>query len=200
MRCGVKTDGRFQSGEQHPKHVAWSVLGAKLDLLDLHGLVLLKATYRKEGNYRYIDAVCGHCQQQKRYAVDNLLAKKTTRCVCQRGRKYPMDGRARRLGLRYDCMVQRCERETHVSWKDYKGRGIKVLFKSREEFVFWALEKWPDTDFKHLDFDRTDNDGHYEKGNLQLVSRKKNLANRFRKKPSTSSTLDLATDSPVKTA
>jgi hypothetical protein len=85
-------------------------------------------------------------------------------------------------------MVQRCERDTHCSSHNYKGRGIRVLFKSRAEFVLWALNKWPHTDFIGLDFDRRDNDDHYSKRNLRLVTRSINLLNRRKRKSSTSST------------
>jgi hypothetical protein len=74
-------------------------------------------------------------------------------------------------------MVQRCERDTHWQSHDYKGRGIKVLFPSREAFVRWAMETWPDEDFKGLEFDRIDNDGHYSPDNLRLVTSRENKLN-----------------------
>lgn len=75
-------------------------------------------------------------------------------------------------------MVQRCERDSHKQSKNYKGRGIKCLFKSREQFVKWALAKWPNEDFIGKEFDRIDNDGHYEPGNLRLVTPTENHENR----------------------
>jgi hypothetical protein len=125
-----------------------------------------------------IDVTCSVCVQRFTIHADNIRTGKTRSCRCQRKRKYGNDPRVETLGRRYDAMVQRCERYTHVSSHRYKGRGIKVLFASREAFVRWALETFPDTDFKGLDFDRIDNDGHYEPGNLRLVDRSTNLKNR----------------------
>jgi hypothetical protein len=58
------------------------------------------------------------------------------------------------------------------------GRGIRVEFGSREQFIRWALEMWPGETFKGKDFDRVDNDGHYSPNNLRLVTRAENLRNR----------------------
>ena len=110
--------------------------------------------------------------------MDNVLGGKTTNCTCQR--KYGGDPRARTLGQRYDAMVQRCRRWSHVSSHNYKGRGIEVRFASREDFVRWALAKWPTASFKGVDIDRINNDGHYEPSNLRLATRSENLRNRSR--------------------
>jgi hypothetical protein len=75
-------------------------------------------------------------------------------------------------------MMQRCYKTTHVSSQDYKGRGIKVLFENRRDFVTWAVTQWPEETFKGKDFDRRDNDGDYSKENLRLVTRSENLLNR----------------------
>jgi hypothetical protein len=74
-------------------------------------------------------------------------------------------------------MVQRCHRDTHKQVKDYRDRGIKVEFTSREEFIRWALEKWPDETFKKKEFDRIDNNGNYSKENLRLVTSSENKLN-----------------------
>lgn len=87
------------------------------------------------------------------------------------------DPRAKMLRARYHAMIQRCYKDTHVSSVNYKGRGIKVLFTSLGDFVQWALDLWPTTNFKGLDFDRIDNSGHYSKENLRLVTRLMNLRN-----------------------
>jgi hypothetical protein len=170
--------GKFPSGEQHPKVVPWPVLEKKLDELQLNGLTILKQTYQRGGKYRLIDALCAYCKEKQTYNLDSLLSGLTTGCMCQRNRKYGGDPRAEVLGRRYDCIVQRCTRGSHKQSKDYKGRGIRCLFKSREHFIRWALETWPDSDFKGLEFDRKDNNGHYSPDNLRLVSSRENHLNR----------------------
>jgi hypothetical protein len=162
--------GKFPSGPEHPKAVPWRELERKIDALKLNGLTVLKGTYQTINSHRFIDAVCNYCKEQKRYHVDALLRGLTTGCMCQRNLKYRGDPRAKMLGLRYDCMVQRCYRESHKQHKDYKGKGITVLFDSREHFVRWALETFPDTDFKGLEFHRVVDLGPYSPDNLILLT------------------------------
>jgi hypothetical protein len=98
--------------------------------------------------------------------------------MCLRNTKFGGDPRVHTLGARYDAMVQRCNRDTHVSSHRYKGRGIEVRFETREVFIRWALATYPDSDFKKLVFDRIDNNGHYEPSNLRLTTYSVNLRNK----------------------
>ncbi len=119
---------------------------------------------------------CTVCGRAKWVLVTNVRGDRVRNCLCRRGKYH--DPRAKTLGSRYDAMVQRCYRGTHVSSHRYKGRGIRVLFSSREVFVRWALETFPSSDFIGMDFDRIDNAGHYEPNNLRLATRSENLLNR----------------------
>lgn len=176
----IPTTGRFKSGSSHPRYKTDSALFAKLEKSPL-GYLTLTGRMAKEPRRRYCEAVCSQCKELHWLEVYNVLSGKTTNCKCQRARKYPIGSPAGVLGQRYDAMIQRCCRWTHVSSKNYKGRGIKVEFLSREIFVKWALQKFPIKDFKGLDFDRIDNDGNYSPSNLRLVSRSVNLRNKSRK-------------------
>lgn len=169
---------RFRSGSSHPRYRSDEVLLQELEKHALTSLALTGRIKQGERSRRYCEALCSECETLQWILVDNILSGKTTNCRCQRHRKYPIGSPAETLGRRYDAMVQRCERDTHVSSHNYKGRGIKVLFRSREDFIGWALAKWPDETFKGKDFDRIDNDGHYSRRNLRLVSRSTNLRNR----------------------
>jgi hypothetical protein len=170
--------GKFAAGELHPKFVSWQELEKKLDLLKLNGLTIQKETFRREGNYRLIDAECSYCGKRKKYYLDSLLKGSTSGCACQRNRKYGGDPRAEILGERYDCIIQRCYHDSHKQSKDYKGKEIECEFISREHFIKWALAKWPNTDFRGLEFDRIDNQGNYSADNLRLVTSKENHLNR----------------------
>jgi len=174
---GHATNGKFLSGSQHPRASNLKDVELRLSKMDLGTRRVVEGSIRREKSNRKVDLVCKVCKVRKSYWVDSLLTRKSKNCLCQRNRKYH-DQRAHTLGVRYDAMVQRCNRWTHVSSHRYKGRGIKVLFESREQFIRWALEKFPDTDFKGLDFDRIDNDGDYEPENLRLATRSENLRNR----------------------
>jgi hypothetical protein len=161
------------------KVMSTSELEAALAQYDLGTLSLVPGTlHKKKKYYLAIHATCSACNNTWEIHVSSIKSGATTNCRCQRGRKYGGDPRAEMLGRRYDCIVQRCTRDTHKQSKDYKGKGIKCLFKSREHFVKWALAKWPDTDFEGLEFDRIDNAGHYEPGNLRLTTSRENHMNR----------------------
>jgi hypothetical protein len=165
------------SGSLHPKAIDLAARETELRQLSLGTLTIIQGSIRREGRSRQVvDARCSACRRTFTIDAGNIRGGRTRSCRCQRNRKYN-DPRAEMLGLRYDAMVQRCERDTHKQSRDYKGRGIKVLFESREAFVRWAVEKWPDTDFKGLEFDRIDNNGHYAPDNLRLVTSRQNKLN-----------------------
>jgi hypothetical protein len=173
----LKNSEKPNSRPQFPKGTPLSVVEAAVMKLPLIGLTIHPGSIYRDKGYRMVSVTCLFCKKTKKLSVDSLLAGKTRGCSC-RPRKYGGDPRAHILGQRYDCIVQRCERDSHKQSKDYKGRGIKNKFKSRKHFVKWALAKWPDTDFKGLEFDRIDNDGHYEPANLRLVTSTENHENR----------------------
>jgi hypothetical protein len=183
-RSGLLKKGRFTSGQPAHNRLNLSALIIRAESVSILGLELFPQTLRREGNgYFMVQTKCLHCGTVREKELRNLEKGFSSKCQCQHPSKvqnqYPGISPAvvRSLAARYQAMKQRCEKDTHVSSHRYKGRGIKCLFESRQEFITWALEKWPGETFKRKDFDREDNDGHYEKGNLRLVSRTVNLLN-----------------------
>ena len=55
---------------------------------------------------------------------------------------------------------------------------IKVLFKSRHHFIQWVLQNLPHPTYCGMEIDRINNDGHYEPGNIRLVTRKQQNQNK----------------------
>lgn len=83
-------------------------------------------------------------------------------------------------GHRYTGIVSRCYDPNHRAWPNYGGRGIGLHEPWRADRVAFfryavTLHGWDDAG---LDLDRIDNDRGYEPGNLRLVSRRTNAANR----------------------
>ena len=122
----------------------------------------------------------------------NLRGGKTTRCdACAkkksqatRQKQYwgyadicPDVQHRRRLLARISSVLQRCNNPKCSVYKHYGGRDIQCKFKDRKEFLAYllTLDGWDNPDY---DLDRTNNEGHYEPGNLRFVSRKDNVANR----------------------
>jgi hypothetical protein len=144
--------------------------------LNTPNLIVFPLTIKVTGKGNYTMQVkCKKCGLIQWKWLHNLEAGKSG-CRCSVHSKYN-DPRASMLGARYQAMIQRCHQTTHVSDHNYRQRGIRVIFSSREDFITWALKNWPHETFKGKDFDRKDNNGDYSKDNLRLLTRSQNLRN-----------------------
>ena len=185
----VTTSGRTEA-KSSSRGLAWnrldlSRLVERARLLTVTGLTIFPETIRRTGpGYFGVLTECQSCNKREEKDLRNMEKGMSSKCRCQRGGERAAYGIptaiSKSLGSRYNAMIQRCYKDTHVSICHYLGRGIEVEFQSRREFILWALEKWPNETFKRKDFDREDNNGNYSKGNLRLVSRSVNLLNRRR--------------------
>lgn len=81
---------------------------------------------------------------------------------------------------RFNALRGRCENPKTVSYPRYGGRGIECRIE-RNEFIEWFLRE-ARGDFT-LEVDRIDNDGHYEIGNLQLLTHAENVRKGYRQVP-----------------
>ena len=159
----------------------------QLERLHLPTLKLFWPVFRK-GGYIRVMAECMVCHSKREYLTDNLLAGKTTKCRCLRGVKYERNPLAAIFGERFDAIKQRCENPYDANYPLYGGRRIYCRFVNREEFVRYMLDLCKSdtpnvttTDqLKQLYIDRIDNNGHYEPGNLRLVSNRENNCNQRR--------------------
>jgi len=79
------------------------------------------------------------------------------------------------------CQKSRCECKKTPYYKNYGGRGIVVKYSSRE-FVGWWREQMKTFFGKNPTIDRIDNDGNYEFGNIQILSKSENTKKRLRER------------------
>ena len=79
----------------------------------------------------------------------------------------------------FGTIKQRCNNPNRNQYKDYGGRGIKVLFESSDEFVDYIVDVLK-IDPRGLEIDRVNNNGNYEKGNIRFVTPQENCNNRRR--------------------
>ncbi len=77
-------------------------------------------------------------------------------------------GRLRRI---YGSMKNRCNNLKHDHYKNYGGRGIELKF-TIDEFIDYVVNDLQ-IDPRGLEIHRIDNDGHYEKGNIEFLTSKK---------------------------
>ena len=165
-KSSQKTDGLFRSGKLHPK---W--LGSKLP--EIKGAVfgsvtVLSSQIHRVNGSAYVKARCALTGTTKLTSLSNLKHGKTTSFLKNGRRPTP---HAEVLGRRYDAILARCTDPAHKCWESYGGRGIKLLFKTRMEFIQWVSEHLPHPDYKGAEIDRVDNNGHYAPGNLRLATR-----------------------------
>ncbi len=123
----------------------------------------------------YVTMRCGVCGTVRDRLTENLLLGRITNCRCV-PRKH-IDRREIPLQSRYYAMDRRCNNPAHPDYKSYGGRGIQNRFSSPQEYVAYIIANFPLKDYSRLHVDRIDNDGHYEPGNLRIVSAMENTAN-----------------------
>ncbi len=81
------------------------------------------------------------------------------------------------LRIVFSGMNRRCTDPEHKSYKWYGGCGIRVCFKSFDDFFDYVTNDLK-IDPRGLTIDRIDNSGNYEKGNIRFVSQAENNRNK----------------------
>ena len=81
------------------------------------------------------------------------------------------------LGFIYIGMIRKCNNPDCKDYKYYGARGIKVCFKSLDDFRDYVMNVLQ-VDPRGLTIDRINNDGSYEKGNIRFVSQAENNRNK----------------------
>lgn len=119
--------------------------------------------------------VCA-CGAEKIILGASLRQKKSRSCGCahreglrKRNRKHGLAARGKKLSpelVAYYGAKDRCRSDKNKAFHNYGGRGIEFRFTSFKEFID-HIGKKPSSE---LSLDRTDNDGHYEKGNVRWAS------------------------------
>lgn len=83
----------------------------------------------------------------------------------------------RHLWILFRDIKYRCNNPNFAGYKYYGGRGIKCLFRNTDEFRNYVIDELQ-IDPRGLQIDRIDNNGHYERGNIQFVSAACNMRKR----------------------
>src|SRR5262245_46745098 len=148
--------------------------------------------YGKDRHHHYYLCTCS-CGGVKKVKRGCLITGHTRSCGClayesrvQNIRKSNGRGirhghtRGRSITTEYNAyqnMKTRCTNRKNRAWKNYGGRGIRVLYKNFEEFLAdLGLKPSPE-----LTVDRINNDGNYEPGNCRWATYKEQNQNKRRK-------------------
>lgn len=90
------------------------------------------------------------------------------------------------VARRFTNMDQRCNNPKNTHYKEYGGRGIKLLYKSAVDlyldFADEIREYAKTHELRDCTFDRIDVNGNYEKSNLRIASQTIQSTNTTRKK------------------
>lgn len=134
----------------------------------------------------YVTSRCLSCGTVKDVSLRMMEVGRTTMCkACSTRQRHGRQGRLivdtqakQQLQRRAAAMRQRCTNPKDRAYKNYGGRGVEFRFPSVRACVEYVLEHLPLEDYSGVDIDRSNNDGHYEPGNLRLATRAENLRNR----------------------
>ena len=158
------------------------IISAKNSHLSFDLSSLRQVEYGKKARKHWVvNGSCSICGCEKPYNVDNIVRGLSTKCKCLRRRLYFSDEEVL-LGKRYDAMKQRCRNTGTDMQKNYGARGIKNRFRNRRHFIDYIKNHLPHKDYIDVEIDRIDTNGHYEEGNLRLVTKKENLKNKRKKR------------------
>lgn len=132
------------------------------------------------GGKRLYRCVCD-CGNEVDVQGVNLKTENTQSCGCLRADRSVLASRTH--GLRQHPLYtawantrQRCTNPNNPSWKNYGGRGITIC-DEWDEFTSYLdyVKSLPGYD-TGMDLDRIDNDGNYEPGNVQWLTRAQHSA------------------------
>lgn len=121
----------------------------------------------------YVLTQCQKCGAIRWIERNSLTSGHSKGCQhCSQPRKVP-----KWLQRRLQAAKQRCENPKDHGYPNYGGRGIKFGFPSVEAAGLYIIHKFGLPD-RSLQIDRINNNGDYAPGNIRMVPRSMNQANR----------------------
>lgn len=176
-KSGRKMDGRFPSGTAPQNKLDLDELretGTQYGWYVTTGQIRrreLKGKWKSSIELEVICTKCGDTYWRDRYS---LMKGQTTQCqpCAHKAQTYA----PRWLMNRVTAMQSRCVNPSDPGYRHYGGRGIEFRFASVREAVQWIQKHLGE--HRDYELDRTDNDGHYEAGNLRYADRVANSANK----------------------
>lgn len=129
--------------------------------------------WNQKQNHCYVLTQCMGCGSVQWQLRTNLTSGKSKGCQsCTQKRPIPSW-----LEKRLAAAKQRCENPHDSQYPNYGARGIRFDFPSVIEAGLYLIGQYGHLERK-MELDRIDNNGNYAPGNIRLVTRQENCANR----------------------
>jgi len=163
-------------------NLAWNRLnineGDKFNMLTI--IKLLPNGQKPSGQtYRRVLSKCD-CGKEVINILSKIVSGKTKSCGCFGKTFHITHGKSKHSIYRVWCgMLSRCKNKNNIRYKFYGGKGIRILWKSFEEFYNDMGNEYQ----QGLLIDRIDNNGNYCKENCRwtdiIVSNNNTSHNKF---------------------
>jgi hypothetical protein len=185
MKYGLDENGRFLSGSQHPD---WKdLLEPELENARFGSWTITTRELQRRGKHIYAHVRCD-CGTEDWKVLDNLRRARSKCCMsCRTKERHRKAGNMlvssedeQKLQRRVEAVFQRCNNPRDPGYKNYGGRGVRCLFKSKNELFRYLMELHRAEDWAGYEIDRINNDGHYAVGNLRRATQSQNRQNRRR--------------------
>ena len=146
----------------------------------------LVALQKIDKRYWLFSCDCGNKKKIYEYNVRRGFTK-SCGCYAQECRTRHGMSKTKLYGV-YCGILSRCNDKGHGSYAGYGGRGIECKFNDFKDFHDYVslLPYFDKVEAERLSINRIDNDGNYERGNLEWASGRKQEINKRLSKNNTS--------------
>lgn len=122
---------------------------------------------------RHLQCRC-ECGTERDVFIGALRTGQSVSCGCHQHRTHGMSASPEHRLWR--AIIQRCHNPRNTEYRNYGGRGIRVCDEWRNSFERFFADVGPKPS-PELTFDRINNDGNYEPGNVRWATRTEQMRN-----------------------